>query len=322
MAQPTQTKPVPEVISLGELLIDMVAAARDVALFDAPAFEPKPGGAPANVAVGVQRLGRPSAFVGKIGADAFGRGLRRVLDAEGVETRGLIDDPAYFTTLAFVALSDKGNPDFQFFKGAHIHLTPDDLDRGLIRAAKVLHFGSVSLTDDPARGATLEAARLARDAGLIISYDINWRPALWPSGDAEIAIAPMSNADLLKLNEAELKLVTGQADPDAGLGALGSKFPNASLIVLTLGEKGCMYRFGGRNYGQRIPPIPPEQVVDATGAGDAFMSAILAGLPPSLSDLTPDYLATLTRRACRAGAITTTRKGAIPALPRMADLID
>lgn len=301
-----------DVVSIGELLIDMVSTQMNMSLFDAPAFEPKPGGAPANVAVGVKRLGKQSAFIGKIGNDDFGYGLLRLLSSEGVDIRNLIIDREKPTTLAFVSLSDRGDPAFAFFKGAHSNLTPADLDLDLIRGAQIFHFGSVSLVDEPVRSATLEAFRAAREAGAICSYDINWRPALWPDGDPEIAIGPLRQADVIKMNEVEIKLVTGQDDPREGLGALDIP---AQLIVVTLGEKGCMYRFAGQVYEQPAPRV--EKVLDGTGAGDAFWAAILSGLR---FPLTAEYLDKLTRRACQAGALTTTRRGAIPALPRAEEL--
>jgi fructokinase len=301
-----------DVVTLGELLIDMVATRKNVTLFDAPAFEPKAGGAPANVAVGVQRLGKSAAFIGKVGRDDFGRGLRRTLEAERVDTHNLIEDASLLTTLAFVSLSDRGDPAFAFFQGAHTNLKPSELDAALIQGARVFHCGSVSLVNEPSRSATLEALRIAKAAGVICSYDINWRPALWPDRDPSIAKAPLAEVDIIKMNEGELQLVTGEADVRTGLSKLDVP---AILIVITLGEKGCMYRFEGQIYTQSVPPVT--NVVDATGAGDSFMAAILADfrLPLDVA-----YLARLTRRACQAGAITTTRRGAIPSLPRVAEL--
>jgi fructokinase len=301
-----------DVVTLGELLIDMVATRQNVTLFDAPAFEPKAGGAPANVAVGVRRLGKSAAFIGKVGRDDFGRGLRQTLEAEGVDTRNLIEDASLLTTLAFVSLSDRGDPAFAFFQGAHTNLTPADLDADLIRGARVFHFGSVSLVNEPARSATLEALRIAKAASVICSYDINWRPALWPSRNPSIAKGPLAQVDIIKMNEGELELVTGEADVRTGLLKLDVPAP---LIVITLGEKGCMYRFEGQLYTQSVPPVT--QVVDATGAGDSFMAAILADFRLPLDAA---YLTRLTRRACQAGAITTTRRGAIPSLPHTAEL--
>jgi fructokinase len=302
-----------DVVTLGELLIDMVATARNVTLFDAPAFEPKAGGAPANVAVGVARLGRKAAFIGKVGYDSFGMGLRRTLDAEGVDTSNLLYDNDHMTTLAFVSLSEKGDPDFAFFAGAHTHLKPSDLDAELIGSAKAFHFGSVSLAHEPSRAATLEGLRIARDGGVICSYDVNWRPALWKDPDAGLQIVsePLHSVDVLKMNGSELYLLTGENDPERGLTKIDT---SARLVIVTLAERGCMYRYEGGIYAESVPPV---DAIDGTGAGDSFVAALLSELNMSYDKAT---MARLVRRACKAGAITTTRRGAIPSLPTAAEL--
>jgi fructokinase len=312
----------PEVICLGELLIDMVSSKKNVGLYDAPAFEPNPGGAPANVVVGVSRLGKRSAFVGKVGRDDFGRGLRQALMAENVDVTDLHEDPETLTTLALVSHSETGDPAFAFFVGAHTRLAPSDLDLGRIAGAQIFHFGSVSLAHQPAQSATLAAFAAAKAAGVICSYDMNWRPLLWASTavgtNPEQAIAPMADVDILKLNEVELALATGIAEPEAALRALPSP---AYLVVVTLGAKGCLYRVGGVGgliAAQSAPPVA--NVVDATGAGDTFMAAILAGLRFPLLANDSRYLERLTLRACHAGGIATQKRGAIPAMPSKAEL--
>jgi sugar/nucleoside kinase (ribokinase family) len=298
-----------EVVSFGEFLIDMVATQKNVSLFDAPAFEPKPGGAPANVAVGVARLGKRVAFVGKIGKDDFGRGLRGLLDAEGINTTGLLEDAERLTTLAIVSLSDRGDPAFAFFAGAHTTLHPDELPADIIDAGHIFHFNSVTLAHHPIAEATLAALRRAKASGAVVSYDINFRPALYPDRARAVATLrqPLADVDILKMNGAELTLLTGEADVRRGMEAL--EVP-AQIVAVTLAEKGCLYRFGGQIYAQSVPPV--KEVVDATGAGDSFMATVLAGYQQPLD---ADYLSRLMRRACQAGAITTTKRGAIPALP-------
>ncbi|MGZ3674680.1 MAG: carbohydrate kinase family protein [Ktedonobacterales bacterium] len=301
-----------DVVTLGEILIDLVATQQNVPLFAAPAFEPKAGGAPANVAVGVRRLGKTAAFIGKVGRDEFGQGLRETLAEGGVETHSLLDDARLPTTLAFVSLSEGGETHFAFYPGAHTNLTLDDLDLDLIRSAHIFHCGSVSLAHQPVRGATLAALRTAHDAGVICSYDVNWRPALWADAAAGLALArqPLALADIVKMNAGELRLLTGDADVERAL--LGLRAP-AALVVVTLGGEGCIYRFGGALYRQTSAPVG--EAVDATGAGDAFVAALLATLSRHPRDLDAAALDPMTRRACRAGAITVTRRGAIPALP-------
>ncbi len=308
-----------DVVTLGEILIDLVATQNNVPLFAAPAFEPKAGGAPANVAVGVQRLGKSAAFIGKVGRDEFGQGLLDTLASASVETRNLLDDVRLPTTLAFVSLSEGGETHFAFYPGAHTNLTIDDLDLDLIRSARIFHCGSVSLAHEPVRGATLAALRAARDARVVCSYDVNWRPALWEDAATGLALArqPLALADIVKMNASELRLLTGDADLERAL--MGFRAP-AALVVVTLGSKGCIYRFGGKLYQQASAPVG--EAVDTTGAGDAFMAALLASLPGHPRDLDAATLDHMTRRACRAGAITVTRRGAIPALPVASELED
>lgn len=307
----------PDVVAVGECLIDLIATQAETPLFDVPAFEPQPGGAPANVAVGVARLGRSAAFVGRVGRDEFGQGLRRLLTAEGVQTRWLLDDPDLMTTLAFVGLSQGGEPHFAFAPGAHTRLTPADFDPELFRSARFVHGGSVALAHEPSRAATLAAFRLARECGALCSYDLNWRPFLWPDRDAGRAIvaAPLDRIDLLKLSALDLQVVMGPGDDAEQLAALAT---TARLVVVTLGGDGCLARHDGRVW--RIPPVPGVVPVDATGAGDAFMAALLATLPPDRAAWDVPTVERALARATRAGAVAVTRRGAIPALPRLADL--
>lgn len=310
-----------DVVTLGEALMDMVATARNVSLYEAPAFEPKPGGAPTNVAVGVARLGKRAAFVGKVGQDAFGQGLRALLADEGVDVRGMLLDAARLTTLAFVSLSDGGDPSFAFFEGAHAALTPDDLPAAVIESTYLFHCGSVSLVSQPSRSATLAAMQRAKASGALFSYDINWRPALWRTADTALAAAPLAQADVIKLSESELALLTGSREVEAALRGLPYSAP---LILITLGAQGCTYRYNGALYHADAPKV--DQVVDATGAGDSFTAAVLAGLCDlrdqgyALTALPTDSLDWLVRRACRAGALATQVRGAIPSLPYAAQL--
>ncbi|MDW8299017.1 MAG: carbohydrate kinase [Anaerolineae bacterium] len=311
-----------DVVTLGEALIDMVATARNVSLYDAPAFEPKAGGAPTNVAVGVARLGRRAAFIGKVGRDSFGQGLRALLEREGVDVRGMLLDSTHMTTLAFVSLSDSGDPSFAFYEGAHAALMPEELPDELLSQTYLFHCGSVSLVSEPSRSATVAAIARAKEHGALFSYDINWRPALWKSADTTLAASPLAQADIIKLSEGELALLTGDHDVESAL----RKLPySAPLILITLGARGCTYRYKGVISHADAPQVA--QVVDATGAGDAFMAAILAGLCDlrdegyTLTHLPAERLNWLVQRACRAGALATQVRGAIPSLPYAAQLV-
>ncbi|MFN7209319.1 MAG: carbohydrate kinase family protein [Aggregatilineales bacterium] len=310
-----------DVVTLGEALIDMVATARNVSLYDAPAFEPKAGGAPTNVAVGVARLGRRAAFIGKVGRDSFGQGLRALLEREGVDVRGMLTDSTRLTTLAFVSLSDSGDPSFAFYEGAHAALTSDELPDDLLKGTRIFHCGSVSLVSEPSRSATFAAIERAKAGGALISYDINWRPALWQGADTSLAATPLAQADILKLSEGELALIAGEGDVETALQSLPYAAP---LILITMGARGCTYRYKGAIQHADAPQVA--QVVDATGAGDAFTAAILAGLCDlsdqgyPLAELPAEKLAWLVGRACRAGALATQTRGAIPSLPYAAQL--
>lgn len=300
------------VVSIGEILIDFVATTRAMSLASAAAFVPAPGGAPANVAVGVQRLGQPAAFIGKVGIDEFGQSLRALLVAEGVATTNLIDDPDHCTTLAFVALDATGDPHFTFAAGAHTTLRLAEIDQTMVRDARIVHAGSVALAHEPVRTTTHAVLTQARVAGAICSYDVNWRPALWVDPIAGLALArePLAMVDICKMNGAELRLLTGERDPAAGLQALAT---TATLVVVTLGAQGCLFRHRDAIHAVAAPPAG--QIVDTIGAGDAFMAALLASLPAHPATLTSAEIATILARACRAGAISVTRHGGIPSLP-------
>ena len=306
-----------DVVAVGEILIDMISTGKDVSLFDAPSYVPLPGGAPANVAIGVKRLGKSSAFIGKVGRDGFGIGLRKLLQAEGVDVRGLFDDREHYTTLAFVVLSSMGVPDFDFFVGAHAYLQISDLNTTLLREARIVHGGSVMFTQEPARSATFEAWNIAHEAGAICSYDVNWRPRLWPdvAEGVRIITQPLHMVDIVKMNADELILLTGQEDLRAGLQVLET---TASLVVVTQGARGCLYRFQNAIYEQPAPLA--SQVIDTTGAGDALMAALLASLPDHPSRLDVQTVASIVERASRAGTHSVARAGAIPSLPYIHEL--
>ncbi len=191
-----------DVVCLGELLIDMFPVEMGCRLVEVSAFSPKPGGAPANVAVAAARLGAQSAFIGKVGEDAFGHYLAEVLDQAGVETCGVRFDRQARTTLAFIAMPDANSAEFLFYRnpGADTRLHPDELDRSLLQSTQALHFDSLSLSDEPARSATLEAVRLAHAVGALISFDANYRPSLWSNRQQAVdqIMAVIHQVDLVK----------------------------------------------------------------------------------------------------------------------------
>lgn len=320
-----------DIACLGELLIDMFPEEIGRRLVEVSAFHPKPGGAPANVAVAAARLGVKSAFIGKVGDDAFGHFLRDTLAHEQVDTRGMRLDPTARTTMAFIALPDPDHAEFVFYRnpGADTLLRPDELDRELLQRAAVLHFGSVSLSVEPSRSATLAAVRLAREAGALISFDVNYRPSLWPNpAEAlEVMLAVLSQVHLLKVNEVELELLSGSNDLDSGIQTLLKRGPE--LGVITLGPNGSFFRSAqgsGRVPGFTVP------TVDAIGCGDAFVAGLLVqllslplvggglGRGSWRDQLTPDRLSRILRYANAVGALTATKQGVIPALPTASEV--
>jgi len=304
-----------DAICLGELLVDFVPTETGKDLIEASAFKKAAGGAPANVAVGLKRLGISSGFMGKVGADPFGRFLARTLEADGVDTSTLLDAPDAPTGLAFVSLRADGDRDFFFFgnPSADKTLAPADIDLTAIGRAKLLHFGSISLSMEPARSATLYAADAARDAGAMISYDPNLRLAFWADADAarEGIHAGLAKAAVIKISEDELVFLTGANEPERARDQLWTE--RTKLMVVTSGREGSIYITS--DFMGSVPSFKVK-AVDTTGAGDAFTAGLLAGLlnqPEALRN--EPTLRGVCRFANAVGALTTTARGAIPSLP-------
>jgi fructokinase len=321
-----------DLVCLGELLFDMFPMETGRSLQTVTAFLPVPGGAPANVAVAASRHGVSSAFIGKVGNDPFGRRLASVLEGCGVQTRGMRYDPQARTTLNFIALPDPNTAEYLFYRhpGADMMLQSRELDRELLGEAGCFHFGSVSLSAEPCRSATLEAARIAREAGALVSFDFNYRPTLWKSERAalEAVRAALPLADVVKLNESELRLLSDLEDPQEASRAVVER--GAALCLATLGPLGSVFSTrsaSGRVHGFRV------NTLDATGCGDAFMGALLAGLSSALGgqnklsragieSLSAAELNDASTFANAAGALTATKKGVIPALPTTSEVED
>ena len=306
-----------DITAIGEILIDLTQTGFNEA--NVPLFAAKPGGAPANVAAAASRLGARTAFIGKVGADGFGGYLRRVLEENGVNAAHLRSGGA--TTMAIVSVDGTGERSFQFLRGADCDLTPEEVDESLLRESRVLHFGSVSLTKGVARSATIFAARTAREAGALVSYDPNYRPALWRSEkDAlEWMRLPLPLVDIIKLSEEELPLLTGLKDLEAGSRALEEQ--GVSLVLITLGGAGVFCRWRGECF--TVPGVPVK-VADTNGAGDTFLGAALSRLcrrrEKPLEDLERLELEEILAFANRAASLTCSRSGAIPAMPSLQEL--
>lgn len=306
-----------DIVCLGEVLIDMFPAEVGRSMIDVSAFRPKPGGAPANVAVAAARLGAQSAFIGKVGEDIFGHYLRDILRAEGVDTRGVRFDPQARTTLVFIAMPDENTAEFVFYRnpGADMLLAPEDLDGSLLASARAFHFGSISLIEEPSRSATLEAIRIARAAGALISFDFNYRPSLWRNPDQayEAGMRVLPEVNLLKVNESEMTLLSGDRDLDKATGVLLELGPD--VCVVTMGPAGSYFRVAG---GSASVPAFPVHTVDATGCGDAFVAGLLCRLVMGgdwRDRITPPIMREILRYANAVGGLTAQKQGVIPALP-------
>ncbi|KAI4320293.1 hypothetical protein MLD38_033789 [Melastoma candidum] len=314
----------PLVVCFGEMLIDFVPTMNGLSLAESPAFKKAPGGAPANVAVGIARLGGSSAFIGKVGEDEFGYMLAEILKENNVDSSGMRFDPGARTALAFVTLRSNGEREFMFYRNpsADMLLHESELDHDLITKAKIFHYGSISLITDPCKSAHIAAAKAAKEAGAILSYDPNLRLPLWPSADSarEGILSIWETADVIKISEEEISFLTKGEDPydDAVVRKLYHQ--NLKLLLVTEGSEGC--RYYAKNFSGRVKGLKVD-AVDTTGAGDAFVAGLLSRLASDLSLFQDeDRLRDTLRFANACGAITVTERGAIPALPTKAAVLD
>jgi fructokinase len=305
-----------DVLCLGEVLIDMIGQETG-SLVNVESYRRFPGGAAANVAVGVAKLGHSSAFLGRVSTDPFGDFLAKTLQGWGVDTRGMVRDSSRQTSIAFVSMDANKVPSFSFYRdsSASKYLCPEDLDEALFASARFLYFSSISLANSPIRDANYEAVRLAQRHGCLIAFDPNIRLSVWGSKDAasrEIH-KMLSNISVLKLNDQELHLLFGEGNLDQVCANVLRNYPQLRLVAVTLGERGCcLMDAAGTFIEARAAPLP---VIDTTGAGDSFTSALLFcwlrenGISGAAS------LESAGVYANSAAHITARRHGVIPALP-------
>ena len=307
-----------DILTIGEILIDLTQTGKDER--GIPQFAANPGGAPANLAVAAARLGAQTAFIGKVGSDAFGRYLTDVMAENGVDASGVVVDDTHPTTLAVVSVDAAGERDFSFYRTANadVMLSKEDIPDAALKNTKLVHFGSVSLTAEPSRTATLDAAARAKMLGAVITYDPNYRANLWKNKEDAIAQmkAPLPLVDILKVSDEELPLLAGTADCESGTARLAQN--GIRLIFVTQGADGVFYRFGDKV--GHIAGVPCK-VGDTNGAGDTFFGAALSKLcKENLNTLTVDKLEAILAFANKAASITTSRHGAIPAMPTLAEV--
>lgn len=306
-----------DVVALGELLIDFTengTSAQGNGLFEAC-----PGGAPCNVLAMLRKLGKSCAFVGKVGDDMFGRLLRDTIMQVGIHTEGLVMDANIPTTLAFVKTFENGDRDFSFYRkpGADMMLTESELPEEAIASARIFHFGTLSMTHEGIRAATVKAVELAKEGGALISFDPNLRPPLWDDlEDAKEAIAwGLSQCDILKIADNELEFMTGETDFGKGAAILHEKYPNIQVLNVTAGADGS-YSFYGEEEPVFVPSFRLGGTIETTGAGDTFCASVLNFvLENGIARLTPEDRQAMLRFANAAAYLVTTRKGAIRSMP-------
>ena len=304
------------VVALGELLIDFTD--NGISPQGNPVMEANPGGAPCNVLAMLTKLGYQTAFIGKVGDDMFGKQLADALCEVGIGTDGLVYDKKIHTTLAFVHTFPDGDRDFSFYRnpGADMMLSEDEIDEELIRNAEIFHFGSLSMTAEPVKNATIKALKTAKEAGVTISFDPNLREPLWDSLDdakREISFG-MSRCDILKISDNEITWFTGKVDFDEGVAALWEMYPDIKMILVSMGRDGSRCYQKGRSV--TVKPFLQEKTIETTGAGDTFCAGVLHYvLKQGLRDYSEDEMKDMLTFANAAASIITTRKGALRVMP-------
>ncbi len=309
-----------DVIALGELLIDFTDSG--ISPQGNPLLEANPGGAPCNVLSMLQRLGKKTAFVGKVGEDQFGRNLADAIKEQGIDASHLKMDPEIHTTLAIVLKKADGDRDFAFYRkpGADIMLTEDEIDPDFIKEAKIFHFGSLSLTDEPVRSATKKAIACAKEAGALISFDPNLREPLWETLDhaKEQIDWGMKQSDILKISDNEIIWFTGKEDFDEGIAALKAAYPNLKFIALSMGPDGSRIYLDGKRVEKAA--YLQDGTIETTGAGDTFCANMLSGILDYGLDMDEETMMKVLKQANAAASLVTTKKGALRVMPTLEEV--
>lgn len=311
-----------DVCALGELLIDFTD--NGTSPQGNPVMEANPGGAPCNVLAMLNKLGYKTTFIGKIGDDIFGRQLKKAVEEVGINTEGLVTDKSVNTTLAFVHTLPGGDREFSFYRnpGADMMLCESNVNEQLISDSRIFHFGSLSMTGEICEAATKKAVGIAKENGLVISFDPNLRENLWDSLDKakEKIEYGIANCDILKISDNEIQWFTGAQDYDRAVEKLRSRFGNIRLLLLSLGKDGSR-AYSGEN--SAYAPAAPAKTIETTGAGDTFCGAILSKvLEYGLRDYSQQELTDMLSFANAAAAVVTERKGALRVMPQQAEITD
>jgi len=311
-----------DVVALGELLIDFATISADAEGY--PTMAAHPGGAPANFLAALTKFGAKTALLGKVGTDTFGKLLTTTLQKAGIETRGLIAAEDVFTTLAFVTFDESGDREFAFSRkpGADTCISFEELDLSLIDEAKIFHFGTLSLTDEPARSATYRAVEYARAKGKLITYDPNLRKPLWKSLDTakEQLLWGLSHADVVKISDEEVEFLFGLGVAEGAKHILENY--GVKLVFVTCGANGCFFKNAVAE--GHVPSLSGIRVIDTTGAGDIFGgSAVwkLLQLNQTPETLNAEALTDIVRFACTSAGLSATRSGGISSVPEMDEVL-
>lgn len=310
------------VAALGELLIDF--ACIDVNSVGYPVLSANPGGAPANYLAALSKFGVPTSFIGKVGGDSFGDRLIETLRLAGIGTSGIVRDESVFTTLAFVTFDETGNREFSFSRkpGADTQLRFEEVDLSIIDAADVVHFGSLSLTDEPARSTTFRVIQYAKDCGKIISYDPNYRAPLWQDEQSARSrmLEGLRYADVVKISDEEIAFLFS-VSPEEGADIILNDF-GASIVFVTLGKDGC-YFSNGSDCGC-VAGLSGIRAVDTTGAGDIFGGSAMYKIlstGKALKDISATELRGIAEFAVTASGLSVTKQGGIPSIPTLEEVL-
>lgn len=311
-----------DVTALGELLVDFTENGKSEQ--GNPMLEANPGGAPCNVLSMLQNLGKKTAFIGKVGADAFGQMLMQAVKEQGIDTDNLVTDEAVHTTLAFAHTEEDGDRSFSFYRnpGADMMLQWEEVKQEILEDTKIFHFGTLSMTDEQIENVTKKAVQKAKDNGAVISFDPNLRPPLWKNlEDAKRQMwYGISQCDILKISDDEIEFLTGTADIDKGVEHI-MKQSHPKLVCATMGKHGSKAYYNGKIIF--CEPFLREDTIETTGAGDTFMACVLnAVLENGIDSLNDNDLLDMLEFANAASSIITTRKGALKVMPKRQEIIE
>lgn len=310
-----------DVTAIGELLIDM--AQLGMSDIGSPIFEANPGGAPCNVLAMLNKLGRSTAFIGKVGDDIFGKKLKKIVESSGTDIGGLVFDENVRTTLAFVETDEYGDRNFSFYRapGADMMLREDEVNVDIIKQSRVLHFGTLSMTHDVVEKATVKAIETAKDSGLLLSFDPNLRPPLWDSMNrAKQKIDyGCSVSDIVKIETDELRFLTGCDDTDKAVEMFKTRYPNVALLTVTAGRSGSRAYY--KNIYAEAPTFLNVKTIDTTGAGDTFCACCIDWfLNNGGKEVKEAELRNMLVFANAAASLVTCKKGALLSMPEISDI--